>query len=277
MSTATASPEIHLVSVPREGDRPASFWRRADGSPEGSKKSPILALAGLGLDGRAFEEVLALGEDRDLILANFANEPSTPRRSMDDFVDEALDILDAAGHGDRPAVVMGSSFGGMVAQAAALAHPDRVAALVLLGTGAGWSALPLRLKLLSRMHGLVGRRPYPRAFATIMMPPFKFPGSQLRETLRRQMLHRTKGYVGDCLDAMRGFDPRSGLAELEVPTLVIHGAGDPVFSWARGLELADTIPGARHVEVPRCGHLPQSTHPEIVVDEVNRFLAEVES
>jgi pimeloyl-ACP methyl ester carboxylesterase len=149
----------------------------------------------------------------------------------------------------------------MAAQALALAHPHRVAALVLVGTGAGWGALPRRLRLLSSFHGCVPRRPFPEIFSFFMAPPGKHADAGLRDDLRRQMRHRTKAHVGECLRAMRSFDPRPGLAALKIPTLV-------------GRELAAAIPGARLMEIPDAGHLPHATHTAAFAEAVTAFLGE---
>src|SRR5689334_18760972 len=112
MDSATASP-LRLVSDPRHGAGPpdprrragpASFWRFEGAPAPGTGKTPVLAIAGLGLDGRVFSRLGALARDRDLVLVNLRNDRPAGT-SMAEFGREALDALDAAGHGDRPAVL----------------------------------------------------------------------------------------------------------------------------------------------------------------------------
>ncbi len=266
-------PALLLESAPRAGGRPASFWRFAEAPAPGAGRTAVLALGGLGLDGRAFSRMGPLAKERDLVLVNLPNE--IPRGSgMEHLAREAWAAFDAAGHAGRPAILMGSSLGGMVATAAALAAPERAAALVLLGAPVAWSDVPLRLRAAARLHRFVPRRPYPAVFAAVMLPPFKDLPPEIRQELRIQMLHRTKGFIGGCLGAMRGFDAKPRLGSIRAPTLVIHGERDGVIPIRAGAAVAAAVPGARLLRVPSCGHLPQVSHPEVVVETVGGFLAE---
>ncbi len=271
MVPSPAAAGLLLVSAARDGRRPASFWRFAGSPPPGEGKTPVLAVAGLGLDGRVFSRLAPLSAERDLVLVNLPNDVARGSR-MEDFAEEALGALDAAGHAGRRAILLGSSFGGMVALAAALGHPERTAGLVLVGTGAGWETVTARLRLFSRFERLVPRRVYPSVFTFVMLPPSRYPDPETREGLRVQMLHRTKGFIGACVGAMRGFDATSRLGGIRTPSLVVHGDGDRVFAPRHGEAMARGIPGATLLRVPACGHLPQVSHPGPTVEGLRRFL-----
>jgi proline iminopeptidase len=58
---------------------------------------------------------------------------------------------------------------------------------------------------------------------------------------------------------------------LSVPTLVVHGAGDPRPSWA-ARALADLIPGSRFVLLDDVGHEPFWERPELLRDQLRAFL-----
>jgi pimeloyl-ACP methyl ester carboxylesterase len=262
-----------LVAAPRGAGRPASFWRFPGAPAPGTGRTPVLALAGLGLDGRIFSRLAPLARERDLVLVNLPND-LPPGAAMEDLAREALSALDAAGHAGRPAVWLGSSFGGMAALAGAAAFPGRTAGLVLVGTAPGWGSVPARLRAVSRIHGAVPRALYPRVFAFFMAPPGKYAGSEIRDELRVQMLHRTKGHVASCLAAMRGFDGRPLLAGVRAPSLVLHGERDGLFHRKAAALLAAGLPRARLRTFPDCGHLPHATHPGPFLEALRGFLAE---
>jgi len=232
----------------------------------------VLALGGLGLDGRSFSRLAPLAGERDLVLANIPNE-LPPAARMEDLAREAFGILDAAGHAGRPVVLMGSSLGGMVALAAALEAPTRAAGLVLLGAAASWSEVPARLRIASRLIPFIPRRPFPAVLAAFMVPPFKHPDPAVRNELRTQMLHRTKEYAHRALSAMRGFDARARLPTPRMPALVVHGGDDRVLPPRAGAALAAALPRATLHAMPGCGHLPHVSEPGPVVEALARFLA----
>ena len=273
MPPSASAATLDLFSGAIDGRRPASFWRFAGSPPPGSGRTPVLAVAGLGLDGRVFSTLAPLAAGRDLVLVNLPNElPSSS--TMEDMAAVAMEALDAAGHAGRPAVILGSSFGGMVALAAALARPERTAALVRIGTAPSWALVSTGLRIAARLHGLIPRRAYPRVFSTLMLPPSRYGNPKIREGLRVQMFHRTKGFMGACLESIRGFDATPRLGGIRAPTLILHGDDDPVLPPPAGAAMAAGIPGAVHVRIPSCGHLPHVSLPDFTAECVGKFLAE---
>jgi pimeloyl-ACP methyl ester carboxylesterase len=58
---------------------------------------------------------------------------------------------------------------------------------------------------------------------------------------------------------------RDALHTLRVPTLVVHGADDPLIPLACGLDTAESIPGAELLIIEGMGHsLPPATWPRLV-------------
>ena len=70
-----------------------------------------------------------------------------------------------------------------------------------------------------------------------------------------------EGYAS-CCDALALWDFRSELIGVSVPTLVIVGAQDPATTPADAELIADAIPGAKLVVVPRAAHLLNVEQPE---------------
>ncbi len=184
-------------------------------------------------------------DNRDTGLSTHVDSDEAPY-SLDDMAGDALAGLAAAGVGGA-AHWLGVSMGGMVCQAAALLHPDRVASLTLVSTTPGPdSRLPAGDP--SVFGGL--DRPIERDEDSIELQVdfcravagsrFPFDERYYREVATA--------------DATRGTNPDPGvpsassrvddLARIQVPTLVVHGTEDPVYPLAHAEVLAVGIPHA---------------------------------
>jgi pimeloyl-ACP methyl ester carboxylesterase len=149
-------------------------------------------------------------------------------------------ILDACG-ADR-AIVGGLSLGGYLSLALWLDHPERVAALLLCGTGPGFRNAEAR------------QRWNDRSLATAE----RLDGGLARAA--RGMLTQHDGRVIEALPA------------IDVPVLVIVGADDGPFLGAAEY-VAAKIPGAEHVVIPGAGHACNVDQPEIFNQHVMEFLS----
>jgi class 3 adenylate cyclase len=67
-------------------------------------------------------------------------------------------------------------------------------------------------------------------------------------------------------------DVRWVAPSIHVPTLVMHSRRDPVVQFGQGRWLADTIPGARFVELTGQDHVPWFDVADQVLDETREFL-----
>jgi pimeloyl-ACP methyl ester carboxylesterase len=172
-----------------------------------------------------------------------------------------LSALDAG-----PVVRVGHSMGGAIAQTLALARPDHLAGLVLIGTGARLRVLPRLVELL-RERSVEGLR---------LIRDLSFSVGARTESVEavERVLRESTPLVtlGDYLACDR-FDVRDQLREIRVPTLVLTGTEDRLTPLTRGRFLAATIPGARLVEVPAAGHFPQLEQPAPVNAAIREFLA----
>jgi pimeloyl-ACP methyl ester carboxylesterase len=189
-------------------------------------------------------------------LSDRPGRPPTLEESMDDL----KAVIDAAGF-ERPAL-LGVSEGGPMSTLFAATHPERVAGLVLLGTFArmlateGFSA-GIGEEALDRWAAVV-RRDWGKAVALDLWAPSRVGDREFERWWARLLRQGTSpaGAIA-LIDLYREMDVRAILPAIDVPTLVLHRAGDQMIPAAQGRYLAAQIPAARHVEMPGQDHRRQ--------------------
>jgi len=196
-------------------------------------------------------------------------EPGAPPYTLRDLVADAVGLLDAFDL--RSAHLVGRSMGGGIALLAALDYPDRVASLTLVGTSPGGPDLPPMSEEFLAHIGGAGNPDWSDREAVIdhvigMLRVFSGGSDHLDETTMRDLVgrdvDRTVNVASSQINhfAMDLGEPfRDRLGEIDVPTLVVHGAEDPVFPLGHALALEKEIPGARLLALERTGHeLPRA-------------------
>jgi pimeloyl-ACP methyl ester carboxylesterase len=190
------------------------------------------------------------------------------------MAEDAVFVLDAAGI-DR-AHVLGTSLGGMVAQALAVEHPERVDRLVLACTTPGGDrAFPFpegTARLLERaqqMEPLVALR----RFVENALAPGA-PETLIDEIYGLRLLNPADpaGWQAQA-GAAATFDGFDRLGEITAPTLVLHGTGDQVVDVRNAQLLGDRIAGARVEILDGAGHLFFWEQPERTAQLVGEFLS----
>lgn len=181
-------------------------------------------------------------------------------RTIGDYRDFVRDLLDALGI-DRT-VLVGHSMGGGIAQSFALAYPDRLAALVLVGTGARLRVHPdifaaVRRGDMTAAGQLISRW----AYSQTALPATVAQGAEAFVRNRATVLE------GDFL-ACDAFDVMGQIPAIRVPTLVVCGEDDRMTPEKYARFLREGIPGAALTVIPRAGHMVMLESP----GEFNRVL-----
>ena len=84
------------------------------------------------------------------------------------------------------------------------------------------------------------------------------------------------GVIGD-LSAMKGRQDSTGiLAEINIPTLVIHGADDQIVPLDEARQMAAAIPKAKLDIIPDAGHLPNLEKPDHFNASIRNFLVSLD-
>jgi 2-hydroxy-6-oxo-octa-2,4-dienoate hydrolase len=190
------------------------------------------------------------------------------------WVAHYIGILDALGIGK--ASIVGNSFGGSLAIAAAVSHPDRVNKLVLLGTPAGEFEMTEGLKAgwyyepdRNAMESLLRLFPYDTSFVTNDMIQARYeasarPGAQ---EAFRQLVPKPNATGPTTVKGM----PEPALAKIRHSTLVLHGREDRVIPLELGLRLLRCIPNAELHAFGKCGHWVQVERRDAFLDLVTQF------
>ncbi|MGZ3602256.1 MAG: alpha/beta fold hydrolase, partial [Ktedonobacterales bacterium] len=115
-----------------------------------------------------------------------------------------------------------------------------------------------------------------RVYARIMAPGYCAAHRDEWEDIAELARHRPQPTVAyqRQLQACQRHDVAGRLAEISVPTLVIHGTLDPLVPAANGKYLAEHIPGARLILYPNTGHIPIVERAEDYNRDVLAFLTE---
>lgn len=177
-----------------------------------------------------------------------------------DMAADTVALLDALGLDQ--AHVAGASMGGMIAQEIAIRHPERMLSLIsIMSTPAPHvgAATPAATAALLTPPATTQRGAGERAVAVYRI--VGSPGYPLDEAALVARAEESFRRANDPAGIARQFaaihasgDRTAQLAEVEVPTLVLHGDGDPLIQVEGGIATARSVPGARLVTYPGMGH-----------------------
>ncbi len=203
-----------------------------------------------------------------------------PAYSLSDMADDALGLLDAIDVAS--AHVVGVSMGGMIAQHMALRAPERVRTLASMMSTTNDPELPAA--------GM-------RTTAALMMPAPRQRNEYLKRTLLvwrilsgpEMPIDRARTLEMAGLTYDRGINPEGTarqlaaviaeparseqLRSLGLPTVVIHGAADPLVPLAAGRATAAAIPDAELLVIPRMGHAFPAPVWRPIIDAIARNAA----
>lgn len=177
------------------------------------------------------------------------------------WVKHLIALLDAL---ELPRVsLVGNSFGGSLALAAAARFPERFSRLVLMGTPcdefmmtpglrAGWDYTPSR----ENMRAAMTHFPFDASAITDELVEDRYQASLIpgAQDGLRKLLIRPNDEGDTPLSGM----PEKVVAGIQHPTLVLHGREDRVIPVEMGLRLGRAMPNAEFHMFGRCGHWVQA-------------------
>jgi 3-oxoadipate enol-lactonase len=225
---------------------------------------PMLLIQGMSAThlawGRPFLSLLeqsfecTVFDNRGMGLSGRAEMPFT----ITDLATDTLALLDAL-ELDRVHVV-GISMGGMIAQELALAHPERIRTLTLgatyCGGPEGTLMDPEDLQLLGTAMASGDREQVLRAMWVINLSPAFLEDDSRYADFREmaQALPASKEVIVQQMQACATHDTSSRLAQISVPTQVIHGTVDRLLKVGNGEQIAALL-GIEPQLLEDVGHL----------------------
>ncbi len=234
---------------------------------------PVVLTHGLGGSAGLWSSMAGALSDRNRVVTwdmrgHFRSEaPDDPSRYTQDIVVEDLRAL-CAHLGIERAVMGGHSLGGYTSLRFYEAYPDRVAALILYGTGPGYRKPEGSQAWTDQLAKLADWQE--RSFGR----DERRPAQELRVGEPAQggtvVRHFVRGMVGVERGVMA--HPRFiDATAIRVPALVLVGENDEMFR-ASADYLAGKLPDGRKVVVSEAGHLAALERPDVVNQAVRRFL-----
>ncbi|MFJ6699542.1 alpha/beta fold hydrolase [Streptomyces sp. NPDC091272] len=264
------------------------LWTETRGDPDAS---PLLLIMGAQAPGLGWpDELVDMLTPRHQVIRYDHRDTGRSTWAFDQrpcplgqLAEDALSVLD--GLGIERAHVVGMSMGGILTQLLVADHPDRLLSATLIGTSALSTApyiqpdgtvippeelpgvAPHLLEMWSRPvtdHGLeaeLARRvEHWRVLGGDQLP---FDTEHAR-ALEQRIVEHTGHHATSTAHAradVSGLTRTEQLARTTVPTLVISAPAEQVFPPPHPDHLAQTIQGARVIEVPGMGHaLPRAVH-----------------
>lgn len=192
--------------------------------------------------------------------------------SLDDMADDTVGLMDALGI--DAAHVCGASMGGMIAQTIAIRHPSRIRSLTSIMSTTSAPDLP---------------QPKPEIMAFLITPPPQEREANIEHGMNMWRMIGSTGFPIDeerirkrvALSYDRCFHPEGVarqivaiwahgdrtevLKSVKTPTLVIHGAADPLLPVECGKATARAVPGSSLLIIEGMGHdLPVGAWPRII-------------
>jgi len=198
-------------------------------------------------------------------------------------VELLVQLLDQ--YGVEKAILVGNSAGGALGMQAALAHPERILALILVDpavyTGGGapeWLKPLLGTPQMRRLGPLVTQQILKRGPELIKLAwhnPALLSEEMLENYQKPFQVENWDKALWEFTLASQPNNLAERLDELKLPILVITGDDDRIVPTEQSIRLADELPDARLEVITEAGHVPHEEQPLAFIQAVNRFLDQI--
>jgi 2-hydroxy-6-oxonona-2,4-dienedioate hydrolase len=184
-------------------------------------------------------------------------------------------------------MVVGSSFGALLAALMYFDSPERISAIVLVGSGSCFNSEAELTDTLSAARKNAESAIFHATLescrnrlAKICYDPSVVPEEVVLIELTTYALPSVREFYIQMISGQadmaraRKYHIRDRLTEIAVPTLVVWGREDPRGIYARAVQAVEELPKGKLVTLEKCGHMPYIEHPDVFNTAVLRFLNE---
>jgi len=172
--------------------------------------------------------------------------------------------------------IVGVSMGGMICQLLAANYPDQVRTLTTIMSSTNAPRLPMPKTSLMLKLGKQGKAKNDMAAVTkrwqqfwqaVQSPGYPTPSADIRALMEANYLrsYSPGGTIRQIQAILATGSLEKAIQDITAPTLVIHGASDPLLRPSCGRAISNQINGAKFRLIPKMGHdLPEQLIPQFV-------------
>ena len=188
----------------------------------------------------------------------------------------------------RLPIILGTSFGGFVAQKFAVRHPDLLSGLVLMSTAAR-TDIDASLQSIAKLGGDTAQEAAADFFSDAAKPGVveRYFENCLHLYTHNQLDEAAMDRITQRPEVMMHFFSKGGemyhvdmiddLLSIKVPTLVVHGEDDPIFPLSLAEQMFSLLDKSTSktqlVSIPKCGHLSEQDAPDQITQAIKRFFS----
>jgi len=163
---------------------------------------------------------------------------------------------------------VGHSMGGATAIEVALTHPELLAGIVLVGSGARLRVNPLIMDEIPKDYAHAAELITQWAFSPKTHP-------KLKRASFRELLEVPSSVTYGDFQACDHFDRMNEIARIALPTLIVCGEDDALTPVKYSRYMKEKIPNAKLVIIPDAGHSVMLEKPEELNAALRWFISEL--
>lgn len=198
----------------------------------------------------------------DMLGFGYTETPDGAEYTLENWVKHLIGLLDALNI--EKANLVGNSFGGALTLAMAIAHPDRVDRIVLMGAAGvsfeltegldfTWGYTPS----VENMKKMLDLFAYSRDLVSDDLAKMRFEASN-RPGVQERFAAMFPAPRQRSIEALASSD--DDIRGIQAPALIIHGREDVILPYTNSLKMFELLPNAQLHMIGKCGHWTQIEH-----------------